>query len=120
MRVTNHCGSPLSYTAFQVPNGVQALAPAQNSTYVSANARPYTVRNPNHAPFHSVRFAAVGSGIVNGQSDVFEYTLPAQSSPLFIKATTRLASGALYEVMLNTFECEISSGNIVEERTTEP
>ncbi len=120
MRVTNHCGSPLSYTAFQVPNGVQALAPAQNSTYVSANARPYTVRNPNHAPFHSVRFASVGSGIVNGQSDVFEYTLPAQSSPLFIKATTRLASGALYEVMLNTFGCEISSGNIVEERTAEP
>jgi hypothetical protein len=120
MRVTNHCASPLTYTAFQVPNSVQALAPAQNSTYVSANARPYTVRNPNHAPFHSVRFASVGGGIVNGQSDVFEYTLPAQSSPLFIKATTRLASGALYEVMLNTFGCEISSGNIVEERTAEP
>ncbi len=120
MRVTNHCGSPLTYTAFQVPNGVQALAPAQNSTYVSANGRQYTVRNPNHAPFHSVRFASVGGGIVNGQSDVFEYTLPAQSSPLFIKATTRLASGALYDVMLNTFGCEISSGNIVEERTAEP
>jgi len=115
IRVSNACASPLAYVAFQLPNGIAAVSPAANSTYQSNNGREYLVRNPNHSPFHSVRFAAVNTGVSNGQSDVFEYTLPAQSSPLFIRAVARLASGALYEATLNTFGCGIS--NSVAERT---
>ncbi|MBK6998300.1 MAG: T9SS type A sorting domain-containing protein [Lewinellaceae bacterium] len=116
IRVTNDCASALSYTAFQVPNGITALAPAQNSTYTSPNAIEYTVRNPNHSPFHSIRFKPVNSGLASGQSDVFEYTLPAQASPVFIKAATRLASGAFYEATLNTFGCSLQA-NVIADRT---
>lgn len=116
IRVTNDCASALGYTAFQVPNGITALAPAQNSTYTSPNAIEYTVRNPNHSPFHSIRFKPVNSGLASGQSDVFEYTLPAQASPVFIKAATRLASGAFYEATLNTFGCSLQA-NVIADRT---
>jgi len=120
IRVTNDCVSALSYTAFQVPNGVNALAPVQNSTYTSPNAVSYTVRNPNHSPFHSIRFKPVNSGLTSGQSDVFEYTLPAQSSPTFIKSATRLASGAFYEATLNTFGCTIQANSTSELSSRQP
>ncbi len=115
IRVTNDCASALSYTAFQVPNGITALAPVQNSTYTSPNTVEYTVRNPNHSPFHSIRFKPVNSGLASGQSDIFEYTLPAQSSPTFIKVATRLASGAFYEATLNTFGCNLQA-NVISDR----
>ncbi|MFN0036468.1 MAG: T9SS type A sorting domain-containing protein, partial [Saprospiraceae bacterium] len=110
VRVTNLCASPLAYTAMQIPNGVEALLPAQNSTYISPNGREYAVRNPSHTPFRSLRFKALGNGIAGGQSDVFEYTLPAQASPVFIRAATRLASGLTYEATLNTFDCVLQAG----------
>ncbi|MFN0173195.1 MAG: T9SS type A sorting domain-containing protein [Saprospiraceae bacterium] len=120
VRVTNDCASPLSYTAFQIPNGQEAVAPVQNSSYISPNGRDYTVRNPNHSPFRSVRFKPVGNGISGGQSDVFEYTMPAQASPVFIKATTRLASGAFYEVTMNTFGCVLQANKSAERTWNQP
>jgi|GEM_PF-1919045 len=120
VRVTNDCASPMSYTAFQLPNGLEALAPEQNSTYTSLNGFSYTVRNPNYSPFRSVRYKPVGNGISGGQSDVFEYTLPAQSIPVFIKAATRLASGALHEVTLNTFDCVLQLNNAADRNTQQP
>lgn len=119
VRITNQCNSPLTYTAIQIPNGIEALAPLQNIPYISYNGREYAVRNPNFSPFHSLRFKAVGTGIAGGESDIFEYTLPAQASPTFVKATTRLNSGLQYEATFNTFGCSIQS-DIVADRARQP
>lgn len=109
IRIANHCASPLLSASIQLPNGLDAVAPAQNSIYTSGNSREYSVRNPNFSPFHSVRFKALELGIADGQADVFEYTLPAQAAPVFIRVSTRLASGAVYEATLNTFECVLQA-----------
>lgn len=109
IRLTNHCVSPLVSTSMQLPNGLDAIAPAQNSLYISSNNQEYAVRNPNFSPFRSVRFKAIQAGIANGQADVFEYTLPAQAAPVFIRVSTRLVSGAIYETTLNTFECVLQA-----------
>lgn len=113
IRITNNCTSPLSYAAFQIPSGVEALEPAQNSVYTSPSGKNYTVRNPNYSPFYSVRFKSNGTGILGGGSDNFEYTLPPQASVQFIKAATRLMSGAFYEVTLNTFDCVLQANKSI-------
>lgn len=120
MRITNDCPSPLSYTAFQIPNGLEALSPSQNSTYISPNGYSYMVRNPNNGPFRSVRYKPLGNGISNGQADVFEYTLPAQADQTFIKVTTRLNSGAFYEATLNTFGCAIQADAVADRNLKQP
>jgi hypothetical protein len=106
-RVTNSCAATMTYVAFQVPDGVEALAPANGSTYIAPSGRGYTVRNPNYSPFYSVRFKSQGAGIAGGQSDVFVYKLPEQADPLFINAMVRLSNGQSYEVHLNLFDCVI-------------
>jgi hypothetical protein len=120
IRLTNHCVSPLVSASMQLPNGLNAIAPVQNSLYISSNNQEYTVRNPNFSPFRSVRFKAIQAGIANGQADVFEYTLPAQAAPVFIRLSTRLASGATYETTLNTFECVIQAERSAMNQGVEP
>ncbi|HRI61743.1 MAG TPA: HYR domain-containing protein, partial [Saprospiraceae bacterium] len=105
MRVTNSCTNKLIYTTFQLPDGVTADEPATNTTYTAPSSRQYEVRNPNFSPAYSIRFKAIGDGIANGQSDVFEYTLPPQSEPLFIHATAKLFPQVFYETHLNVFDC---------------
>lgn len=107
IRVTNTCANKLIYTAIQIPDGVTAVSPNNLSTYTSPDGRNYTVRNPNYSPFYSIRFKSTTDSIANGQSDVFEYTLPAQSQPTFINITTRLATQNFYPAHLNTFNCPI-------------
>lgn len=107
MRVTNSCANELVHTTFQLPGGITADFPANNSTYTAPSGRQYEVRNPNISPEHSIRFKTVGDGIANGESDVFEYTLPPQANPLFIHATARLDPQVYYEVHLNVFDCEV-------------
>ena len=109
IRVTNNCANKLVYTAIQVPDGVVAIAPANASTYTSPAGRDYIVRNPNASPFHSVRFKPVDDGIANGASNIFEYTLPAQSNPTFIHITSRLETQTFYEAHLNTFGCPVTT-----------
>lgn len=107
MRVVNKCPEPLQYVAFQLPDGASADYPAGNSVYTAPSGRQYEVRNPNAAPFRSVRFRATGNGIAGGQSDIFEYTLPPQSAPTFIGAIARLAPQQFFETHLNVFACEV-------------
>ncbi len=107
MRVTNSCANKLIYTTFQLPGGVVADAPANNTVYTAPSGRQYEVRNPNFAPAWSVRFKAVGDGIADGQSDVFEYTLPPQSEPLYIHATAKLFPQVYAETHLNVFDCPV-------------
>jgi hypothetical protein len=38
-------------------------------------------------------------------SDIFEYTLPQQSAPVYILVAVRLENGEYYEAYLNTFNC---------------
>jgi hypothetical protein len=107
MRVTNSCANKLIYTTFQLPDGVVADAPATNTTYTAPSGRQYEVRNPNFSPAHSIRFKAIGDGIANGESDIFEYTLPPQSEPLFIYATAKLFPQIFAETYLNVFGCPV-------------
>lgn len=106
IRVTNNCTSALNYVAFQVPNGVTAVSPANNGTYSAMSGRNYLVRSPNFSPFYSIRFKTTDSvGIVGGQSDVFEYSLPQQTDVKYILLMVRLADGTSYQAYANTFNC---------------
>ena len=108
IRVTNTCADALVYTAFELPNGITAVAPADGSVFTTANGRKYDVRNPNASPFHSIRFKAqVGTVLNLGASDVFEYRLPQQTAPNYIHVTARLESGQSYPALLNTFYCPV-------------
>jgi len=123
MRVTNTCSNALIYTTFQLPNGITADLPTAGSTYTAPSGRQYEVRNPNYLPGRSVRFKSVGTGIANGQSDIFEYTLPPQSEPLYIYASARLEPQLFYEAHLNVFDCPVQQtankpGGEVEERNS--
>lgn len=107
MRVTNTCAGRLEYVAFELPDGLSAVAPAGNTTYTTPGGRPYAVRNPNYSPYRSIRFETAGSGIAGGQSDIFEYTLPPQAAPLFVRAVARLEPQLFYETHLNVFDCTV-------------
>jgi hypothetical protein len=107
IRVINNCANKLIYTAIQLPDGVVAMEPDQLSVFTAESGRKYDVRNPNFSPFYSIRFKSMADSIANGQSDIFQYTLPAQSAPLYMNITSRLATQVFYEAHLNTFYCPI-------------
>ncbi len=107
LRVTNLCPSPLSYAAFQLPDGVTAKAPANGASYLSPGGRTYQVRNPNYSPVYSIRYTPTSAGIAGGAFDIFEYTLPAQADPDYVHAVARLSSGQLFEAHLNVFNCPV-------------
>ena len=105
VRITNLCASPLEFAYIQLPNGVSAVSPVQGATYTAPGGNAYTVRNPNASPFYSIRYQAVVGNLNNGKSNVFEYTLPQQAQPSYIRASARLADGSYSETHLNTFYC---------------
>jgi len=108
IRVINKCANRMSYTAIQLPNGMVARAPKENTTFTtSPGNREYLVRNPNFSPFYSIRFKTLTDSIANGQSDVFRYTLPPQAQPAFIHIASRLEPQMYFEAHLNTFYCPI-------------
>ncbi|MBV6438623.1 MAG: hypothetical protein EPGJADBJ_00247 [Saprospiraceae bacterium] len=107
IRVTNTCANKMIYTAIQIPDGMAAVEPANNSVFTAGSGRQYDVRNPNYSPFYSIRFKSKLDSIANGQSDIFEYTLPPQINPAYIHLTSRLYSQVFYEAHLNTFNCPI-------------
>jgi HYR domain len=110
--VTNHCNTNITYVALMTPPGVVALAPANNSFFLSGNNHTYLVRNPSQTPFNSVRFTRQDGTLTNGASDVFDYTLPAQAAaPVFIRVLTRLDNGAHYDTYLNTFGCPVGTAD---------
>jgi hypothetical protein len=109
VRVTNNCPNPLIYTAIQTPSGFVAMAPANGAVYTAPSGNDYLVRNPNFSPFYSVRYRTIGTGIANGASDIFRYTLPAQAEVLFINITSRLSIQQFFEAHLNTFYCPVGT-----------
>ncbi len=118
IRVTNKCSEKLVYTAIQIPDGLTTTAPANNSYYTSDQGRTYLVRSPNYSPIYSIQFKSMADSIANGQSEVFEYTLPAQADVAYINITSRVAGQVFYEAYLNTFNCKVinapSNGNSIE------
>lgn len=111
IRVTNSCANKLVYTAIQIPNGITAMYPYTNTTYVSPEGRSYLVRSPNFSPMYSIRFKSTTDSIAHGQSDVFEYTLPAQAQVSYINITSSLANHGSNEVHLNTIHCPVGFDN---------
>ena len=111
VRITNNCADKLVYAAFQLPNGITAVGQTNNSTYTSLGGHTYDVRNPNFSPFYSIRFKDKSvDGIANGQSDLFEYTLPSTANPNYIHVATRVGSTSR-EVYLNVFGCTVGSNS---------
>ena len=107
IRVTNNCPSKLAYTAIQIPDGMMAMEPSNNAAYISSDGRSYIVRSPNFSPMYSIRFKSTADSISDGQSDVFEYTLPAQTTVTYINVSSRLSNKVSNEVLLNTFNCPV-------------
>ena len=107
IRVTNFCSDELIYTAIQIPSGIIANKPLDNTIYVAPSGNQYLVRNPNYSPIYSVRYRALNGGIANGQSDVLRYTLPAQADVTYINVTSRINIQQYYSAHLNTFYCPI-------------
>lgn len=108
IRLTNNCNNKLIYTAFQIPDGLPALYPSDNSIFTAPSGRTYLVRNPNYTPSYSIRFKSVSDSISNGEYEVFNYQIPAQIAPDYIHAMVRLEPQIYYEVHLNTFYCPIT------------
>lgn len=119
IRVTNNCANKLIYAAFQVPDGVVAISPANGSVYTAPSGNQYDVRNPNYSPFYSIRFKSVSDSISNGESDIFEYKLPAQVNPTFIHVIVRVTPKIFYEAHLNTFDCVQGNSLVVNPGTQE-
>lgn len=107
IRVTNNCTGKMIYSAIQIPDGIVAVEPANNSVYTASSGRLYDVRNPNFSPFYSIRFKSQADSIANGQSDIFKYKLPGQTPPAYIHVTARLAPQIFYETYLNTNNCPV-------------
>lgn len=107
VRVTNNCSRELIYTAFQLPSAITAMSPAHNSVYTSPEGNAYQVRNPNYAPFYSVRFRPAGAGLADGATSVFRYTLPAQADVDYIHVISRLVEQQYHEAYLNTYYCPV-------------
>lgn len=111
IRITNNCTEKLVYAAFQLPNGISAVGLANNSTFSSIGGHDYEVRNPNFSPFYSVRFKDQSAdGIANGQSDLFEYSLPSTANPNYIHVVTRIGNTAR-EAYLNVFSCTVGASS---------
>jgi hypothetical protein len=107
IRVTNTCAEKLLYTAFQIPNGLAAVAPQGFGNYTAPSGNKYRVRSPNQAPFYSIRFTSLTDSLQNGESDIFQYTLPAQADVTFIHVVSRLQPNIYLEAHMNTFYCPI-------------
>lgn len=107
MRLTNTCASPLRFVYFQIPNSMTAKAPLDGATYTAPSGNTYLVRNPNSAPYHSIRFRPVSGALNNGKSDIFEYTLPKQAQMAFILVSAKLEDGSSSEAHINTFSCPV-------------
>lgn len=105
IRTVNNCTNRMIYMAIQAPDGLPADLPVNNSTYTALSGRTYLVRNPNYSPFFSTRFSSVSDSIHNGESDVFQYTLPPQANPTFIHVLVKLEPQIYYEAHLNVFNC---------------
>ncbi len=105
--MVNNCPNKLIYTAIQLPNAIVAVAPPNLSVFTTEAGRDYEVRNPNYAPIYSIRFKSINGGIASGESDVFQYTLPPQSTPLYINVVSLLFPQVLLEGHLDTFYCPI-------------
>lgn len=116
IRVTNSCNAGITYACFQLPDGTEAVEPADQSVVSGASGTDYLVRNPNYSPFYSLRFKANNGVFPSGTSEVFRYVLPAQTDMDYIHTAVRLTTGALVESHLNTFYCPVGQENSIQER----
>ena len=104
-RVQNNCAQALQYVAFQLPQGVAAVAPGPS--YITPGGRIYSILNPNFSPEYSIRFKTQGQGISSGASDEFSFMLPPYSAPDYIHTVVKLEGQVFVEAHLNTFNCPV-------------
>ena len=56
------------------------------------------MRNPNFSPFYSIRFKSTADSLANGESDIFEFTLPAQADVDYFHVVARVSVKVFYVV----------------------
>jgi hypothetical protein len=105
IRVTNGYPNALTSAIFQIPNGIVATTPGNNATYISPGGRAYSVKNPAFDIIYSISFQPQQPGIANGQSDIFQYTLPPQTDVTFINVILEFGVAGSVSSTLNTFNC---------------
>ena len=105
-RITNNRSRELKWVAFQMPSSIIAKAPAQGSMYTAPSGNQYSVRNPNYTPFYSIRFASKSTGISNGESDIFCFTLPRKVNPKYFLTRVRIDPKVFIDAHMNTFKCD--------------
>ncbi|MBU6341365.1 MAG: T9SS type A sorting domain-containing protein [Bacteroidetes bacterium] len=108
LRVTNNCNTPMQYFAVEIPAGIKAQVPNTNGIYFAPGGHSYKVNNPNYSPMYGIRFSSLSDSIKNGQSDVFEYTLPVLANPQYIYVVARLFPQIYYEAHMNVFQCNVT------------
>ena len=115
-RLTNNNATALSDIAFELPPGQTALFPGHGSTYHSG--RDYHVENPTSNPFWSIKFETIGEGIKNGQSDVFQFTLPTAVANTITSMRVQAKSSSIIGTV--TFTSDTCYGNPGDDATPEP
>jgi hypothetical protein len=98
--VNSDCFQDVSYVAFSLPTGTVALTPADGSTYTGLLGN-YQVENPGGQPFYGIKFETIGDAFNTGETEVFEFTLPAGVDPSQVTVAVKAAT-EVYSIDLST------------------
>jgi hypothetical protein len=108
IRVTNNCANKMDYVLTQLPNGMTASLPVNNSIFTGPGGHEFLIRNPSFSPFYAVRFSSLTDSLFNGSSEIIKYSLPPWApEPNYIHMEARLELQSYYEAYLNTFYCPL-------------
>ena len=106
------CPRAISYVLFEMPQGVIAISPANNSLYdYPGNNNLYNVENPantqGNSGFHGIKFETIGEGIKTGM-ETFVYVLPGE--PMESVMVQVKAGGKKVNIDLDVEGCSCSDG----------
>ena len=103
---------PLQYVSIQVPNGMVAEAPTNNTVWNApgalltpvAPAVPFTVQSPSFSPMYGIRFNAPANySMAPGETRAFSISTPALTGingcPWYTRVTVRVKPKTFYSVL---------------------
>jgi len=107
-KITNKCDKGLSYIAFELPFGEEALEPDDESTYTAPSGNNYSVENTTNNPFHSIKFETLGpDGIKNGGMEEFSFVMPLDVPILDDRRIEAKFGQNKEQIRFDTDECEL-------------
>ena len=102
--ITNDCDKALSHVAFELPTGFPAESPVNGGTYIG-NHNSYNIENTTNNPFYSIKFETIGEGIKDGETEIFEYTMPIGAPVLSPMRVSAKAGNNTYQVIIDINQC---------------